>query len=108
MISTLTLTLAVLLPAELPDRTGAPREPNIFAPSLPQLTDEEEGQRDDIINRFIKSDTGQLRGEASKRAQANFQNLGPDATFALIRGLNRAATIDNSCPAVVIAKKLST
>ena len=73
---------------------------------MPQLTDEEEDQLDQVIERFIQSDTGQLRGAEGKKALEEFQQLGPEATFALIRGLNRAANIEFSCPAVVIAKKL--
>ena len=81
-----------------------PRHP--FAPSLPQLSDEEEEKLDQIIDRFILYDIGQLKGQEGKQALLDFQRLGPEATFALIRGLNRAAAINDSCPAVVISKKL--
>jgi hypothetical protein len=47
-----------------------------------------------------------LRGEEGKGALRDFQQLGSAAIPALIRGLNRAANIEGSCPAVVIAKKL--
>lgn len=107
MTSLLALTAAVLIAAE-PARTESSRKPNPFAPSLPQLTDEEEAELDRIIDRFILFDTGKLKGEEGKKALADFQKLGPEATFALIRGLNRAAAIESSCPAVVIGKKLNT
>jgi hypothetical protein len=104
----LSLTLLALLPGEPTGRGETPRQPSPFAPSLPQLTDAEEDKLDDIIERFIQSDTGKLKGEAGKQAKAEFDRLGADATFALIRGLNRAAKIESSCPAVIIARKLHT
>jgi hypothetical protein len=74
---------------------------------LPQLTDEEEEKLDQIIDRFIDYDTGKLPGSDGKQALKDFQKLGPEAIPALIRGLNRAAKVEHSCPAVTIAKKLS-
>ncbi|HEV3259684.1 MAG TPA: hypothetical protein VG013_22645 [Gemmataceae bacterium] len=109
MTSTLfTLTVAVLLPAASPSHKESSRQPNPFAPSLPQLTDKEEEELDRVIDRFVQFDTGQLGGAAGKQALKEFQRLGPEAAFALIRGLNRAANIAASCPAVIIAKKLAT
>ena len=90
----------------LPSEAG-PRKPNPLAPSLPLLTDKEEAFLDGIINRFIQFDTGRLAGAEGKKAVADFQKLGPEAIPALIRGLNRAATIEASCPAVTIARKLA-
>jgi hypothetical protein len=83
------------------------RKPHPLAPSLNQLTEEEEDKIDEIINRFIKGDTGQLVGEEAKQAERDFDALGPDAIPALIRGLNRAAKLEHSCPTLMIAKKLS-
>jgi hypothetical protein len=37
-----------------------------------------------------------------------FKKLPPEAIFALIRGLNRAAAIEDSCPAVVIGKRINS
>jgi hypothetical protein len=102
----LSLTLALFLPAETPSQKETPRKPNPLAPSLPLLSDEEEDKLDEIVNRFIQYDTGKLTGADGKKALKEFQALGPDATFALIRGLNRAAGIEASCPAVTIGKKL--
>jgi hypothetical protein len=83
------------------------RKPNPFAPSLRQLTEKEEEEIDRIIDRFIKFDTGRLGGAEGKKALAEFQKLGPDAIPGLIRGLNKAAQIDASCPALTIGKKLA-
>jgi hypothetical protein len=103
-------------PPEPPKKTGTlstskpeatPRKPSPFAPSLPELTEEEEARLDAVIDRFIQYDTGKLRGPDAKKALEEFQKLGPEATFALIRGLNKSAAIDHSCPAVTIARKLS-
>ena len=110
-------TLLALVLATLPladpeqpnklSNTSTPRKPHPLAPSLPELTDKEEEQIDRIVERFIQADTGKLKGDAARQAIADFQKLGPEATFALIRGLNRAAAIEHSCPAVTIAKKLN-
>jgi hypothetical protein len=101
--SILSLALVTVLGAGLSD---SPRKPNPFAPSLPQLSDDEEDKLDQIIDRFILQDTGHLLGEEGKRARQDFDKLGPEAIPALIRGINRAAKIEHSCPAVVIARKL--
>jgi hypothetical protein len=102
------LTLATLLAADPPSPgKDRPREPNPFAPSLPLLTEEEEDNLDRIIDNFIKFDTGKLSGAEARKAKSEFDKLGPEAIPALIRGLNRAATIEDSCPAVVIAKVLA-
>ena len=103
----LTLATCLVFSGEPPTRTETPRQPNPLAPSLPLLTDDEENQLDQTIDRFIDAESGKLRGADAKKAQSDFQKLGPEAIPALIRGLNRAARIDHSCPAVIIAKKLA-
>jgi hypothetical protein len=104
----LTVVFAALLSADSanPGVDPPPRKPNPLAPSLPQLTSEEEDNLDKIIDRFMLFDTGQLKGEEGKAALQDFQRLGPEAIPALIRGINRAAVMENSCPTLVIAKKL--
>jgi hypothetical protein len=87
--------------------TETPRRPNPLAPSLPELTDDEEKKFDAIIDRFIEADSGQLKGPDAKKAIEEFKGLGPESFFALVRGLNKAARIDHSCPAVTIARKLT-
>ena len=107
MNAALVVLVVTSLLAEPPAGLETPRKPNPFAPSLRELTDEEEKQVDNVIDRFIAYDTGKLRGSDAKQALSDFQKLGPDAVPGLIRGLNRAAKIEHSCPAVTIAKKLS-
>jgi hypothetical protein len=118
MSSTLVLCAAALLPLAdpQPPKTGTidnkssadtPRKPHPFAPSLPELSEDEEKKIDAVIDRFIEADCGRLAGPEAKKALREFQSLGPEATFALIRGLNKAAAIDHSCPAVTIARKLN-
>jgi hypothetical protein len=101
------LALVLFMPADPPDKSDSPRKPNPFAPSLRLLSEEEEKDLDRVIDRFILADVGRLRGAEAKQALTDFQKLGPDAIPALIRGVNRAAAIEHSCPAVTIAKKLS-
>jgi hypothetical protein len=105
-LTLITLTCVFLL-ADPPQRSETPRKPNPLAPSLPLLSDEEEEKIDQIIDRFIEFDTGKLKGPEGKKAFAEFNKLGPEAIPALIRGLNRAAKIEHSCPAVTISRKLS-
>jgi hypothetical protein len=105
VLYSLTLT-AALAAADPPDRSETPRKPNPFAPSLPALTEEEEQKIDDVVDRMIKADTGKLRGNDAKAAMRDFDKLGPEAIPGLIRGINRAAQLEHSCPTLVIHKKL--
>ncbi len=98
--------VGVLFSDPPPKPTETPRRPHPLAPSLRELTEEEENRIDEIIDRFILYDTGRLPGPEGKQALREFEKLGPDAIPALVRGLNRAAKIEHSCPAVTIAKKL--
>jgi hypothetical protein len=113
----LSLTLAVFVGAadsktdkpRSSDRGSAkPRKPHPSAPSLTELSDEEEKKLDEIIDRFMLYDIGKLRGKEGAQAYRDFVKLGPDAIPALLRSLSRAAAYDESCPIVVIAKKLNT
>src|SRR5579871_1210615 len=85
-----------------------PRKPHPFAPSLPETTKQEEDKFDKIIDRFILADTGKIKGDEAKQAMEDFRKLPPESVFALIRGLNRAAKINDSCPALVIAKRIAS
>jgi hypothetical protein len=101
----LALSLAALAAGQVPaDKT--PRRPSPLAPSLPELTKEEEAQLDKIIDRFMLADIGLIAGDEAREAVRNFARLGPEAIPALVRGVNRAAMIEHSCPVVVIAQKL--
>jgi hypothetical protein len=112
----LTLSLALALAAPADDKPSSPSQsspgqsspkPHPLAPSLRATTEEEEDKFDKIIDRFIEYDTGKLKGPEAKKALEDFLKLPPEAVFALIRGLNKAATIDHSCPALVIAKRVA-
>lgn len=105
--SLLMVTAGLLLAGEPPAPTETPRQPNPFAPSLPQLTEDEENRLDQAIDRFIDYESGKVRGPDAKKVLSDFHKLGPEAIPALIRGLNRAAKIEHSCPAVILAKKLA-
>jgi len=98
----LSLSLALVLAAE----PETPRKMNPLAPSLPLLTDKEEEAIDKSVDAFIEYDLGKLGGEEGKKALKEFQALGPEATFALVRGLNKSAGIEATCPAATIGKKL--
>jgi hypothetical protein len=103
------LTLALLAGAAgepAAPTKGKPRPRSDIAPSLPQLTKAEEEKLDEIVDRFILADSGKLRGAAAKEAIKAFNALKPEAIPALIRGLNKAARIEHSCPVTTIAKKL--
>ena len=111
----LTIMLALFLTAgDGPnDKTspGASRtapKPNPLAPSLPATSEEDEEKFDKVIDRFILYDIGKLSGKEAKKALEDFQRLPPEAVFALIRGVNRAAAINDSCPALVIAKRIAS
>jgi len=107
MKPTLVLLILSFFPPGLAAQSEKPRERNPLAPSLPLLTEKEEEKIDETIDRFIEYDTGQLRGEEGRKALKEFRELGPETIPGLIRGLNRAAKIEHSCPAVTIAKKLA-
>ncbi|MCE9531259.1 MAG: hypothetical protein K8T89_09080 [Planctomycetes bacterium] len=92
----------------LPKETGTPRKPHPLAPSLSLLTDDEEKKLDTIIDRFILADTGKLDGGGAKKAMDDFKKLDEDSFFALIRGFNKSAPIDHSCPALTIGRKLAS
>jgi hypothetical protein len=101
----LVLTLALLGAADTPSIREKPKH-SPYGPSLPYLTKEEEDKLDEIIDRFMLYDIGRLQGDAARKALKDFKDLGPEAIPALVRGVNRAARIEHSCPVVVIAQKL--
>lgn len=106
----LSLTLALGAPPELGKKTGdssAPK-PHPLAPSLKETTIEQEKKFDEVIDRFILYDTGKLKGNEAKQALKDFLSLPPEAIFALVRGMNKAAEIEHSCPALVFAKRIAT
>jgi hypothetical protein len=107
MAAMLHVLLLALVLADDPPASSRAHKPNPFAPSIPELTDAEEKKLDEIIDRFIRYDSGEVQSPEARRAYQELQKLEPKAIPALIRGLNRAAKLDYSCPAVTIARKLS-
>jgi hypothetical protein len=108
-MTTTLLTLALAALAADPASGGkkeTPRKPSIIAPSLPELTREEEDRIDDIIDRYILADVGRLGAADARKAAREFNKLGAEAIPALIRGLNRAAKLNHSCPVLTLGKKL--
>jgi tetratricopeptide (TPR) repeat protein len=69
-------------------------------------SDPEQRRMDEIVEQFICYDIGALRGAAGQQALRAFNQLGPEAIPALVRGLNRSASIHASCPVCVITTKL--
>ncbi len=61
---------------------------------------------DEVVERFILYDIGQLPGPEGKEARSAFGRLGTESVPALIRGLNRAASLTSSSPVVVLGEKL--
>lgn len=62
---------------------------------------------DRIVNDFIDYDVGRLRGQAGRIANSRFQSMqSPQAVPALVRGVNRAARLRQSCPVVAVSAKL--
>ena len=74
---------------------------------MPLLTTAESDKIDAVINRFIEYDIGKLKGAEGKKALEDFNRLGSESFFNLVEGLNRAAAMEDSCPAVIIAKRLA-
>jgi HEAT repeat protein len=75
---------------------------------VPKPTAEREALYDAVVQRFVLYDLGRLPGLAGRKAMLDFEALGPDAIPALVRGLNRSATLDASCPVASISGKLGT
>jgi len=104
---------------EVPEKTDPPQPPQVAEknesptdkssqtsyelPSLPARSN-----NDETVDRFIQFDVGQLRGQAGNEARLAFNRIGNEAIPALIRGLNKAATIHASCPVIVLQGKLNS
>lgn len=83
------------------------RKQSAIAPSLKATSKEEEAKFEEIIDRFVKADTGRLKGNEARSATKDFDSLPPEAIPALIRALNQAAKSNQTCPVLMISKKLS-
>lgn len=82
-------------PVKSPKRTGRPGD----------LTTAEQTRINQIIDRFILHDIGVTRDPLAVR---EFRDLGSEAIPGLVRGFNRAITLNHSCPATMIYHKLSS
>jgi len=95
--------------AALLNRIRPTKSVNVVARAVQPLTevvDPRQKQLDKIVDDFIAYDIGQIRGSAGQRAFNRFMALGKDSIPALVRGLNKSASIHASCPVGVIAGKL--
>jgi len=64
-------------------------------------------RRDKIVDTFIDADIGKITGVKRRNAFAEFRALNSDQALpAVVRGINKAAEIRNSCPIMVIARKM--
>lgn len=106
LLVTLVLSLP-MLPAIADDKKIADKKDSeTKQPIRPgDLTPEEEEKLDKIIDRFIQYDIGRSN---DKKALRELEDLGPEAIPALIRGLNKSASMSHSCPVAVLYKKLRT
>ena len=107
MFSIIASVILLLSAAADPPDKETSRKPHELFPSLHELSEAEENRLDEVIDRFIDYDSGKVKGPEGKKALSEFNKLGPDAIPALLRGLNKAAKIEHSCPAVQITKKLA-
>ena len=73
----LVLTLALLGAADSPSAKEKPKH-SPYGSSLPYLTKEEEDRIDEIIDRFMLYDIGQLKGDAARKALKDFLATGAD------------------------------
>jgi hypothetical protein len=107
MISTLATIILTWAPAGGLVYDGTLRAPHPLAPTLPLLTDEEYARMEKIIDNFISYEKNKLAGAAGRKAVEDLFRLGPEAIFPLIEGYNKAANWEDSCPAVVIGRKIA-
>jgi hypothetical protein len=86
----------------------ADRPRNPVAPSLPLLSEKENAKLEAVVNRFIQYETGKLSKAEEQKAKDDLYRLGPEATFALVEGFNRALQMESSCATVTIGKKIES
>lgn len=91
-------------PPRVPEESS-PEPADVAVPDRVELPPP--GPSDKVVARFIEYDIGMLRGLEATQAREQFATLGTESVGPLIRGLNQAATIGNSCPIMVLNSKLS-
>ncbi|MCA9148767.1 MAG: hypothetical protein KDA92_05690 [Planctomycetales bacterium] len=90
------------------NRPAGAQTMQVLKPITEVPLDPEQRRLDQVVDDFIAFDVGQLSGAAGRTAQRRFSLLGPEAIPALVRGLNKSASIHASCPVGMIAGKLMT
>ena len=104
MLAKILLPLALALPAQVSTDQA---KPNPLAPSLPQVTEEEQARFEAVIDELHPVRHRQASwGRGARKALEDFNALPPHAVFALIDGFNRTANFEATCPAVIIGKKI--
>jgi hypothetical protein len=86
-----------------PDKKLPPPKRRVGRPG--DLTPEEEDKLDKVLDQFIAHDIGLRPNPKSLQA---LRDMGPEAIPALIRALNKTATMSHSCPVSMIQRKLAT
>jgi hypothetical protein len=84
-------------------------EPPRIARVLSITADDESPERrrmNEVVDQFILYDIGRLSEKAAARAKREFEQLGPEAIPSLVYGVNKAAYYGQSCPYIVISRKL--
>lgn len=93
-------------PAPLSRKFIAPVPVQASSPTI-NLPDLRSDPYVEVVRRFIQYDIGQLRGEEGAQARRDFSALGEDSIPALVWGLNQSASMNQSCPVIVIQSKLN-
>ena len=63
---------------------------------------------DTAVEQFIQYDIGRLTGTHGQQVQLVFNRLGTESIPAVVRGLNKAAILSQSCPTIVLRSKLKS
>lgn len=78
-----------------------------LAPSLPMATKAENAAFKKVIDRLIEVESGKFPMSAVKEATRDVEMLPPEAIFVLVDRFNFAASNEHSCPAVILARKIT-
>jgi hypothetical protein len=68
----------------------------------------ESNRMDTAVEQFIQYDIGRLSGTHGQQVRLAFNRLGAESIPAVVRGLNRAAILSQSCPIIVLKSKLKS
>ncbi|MFO0867130.1 MAG: hypothetical protein U0744_21235 [Gemmataceae bacterium] len=101
----LSVVLAALLIGQTP--SSEERPPHPLAPSLPTPTKAENAAYKKTIDRLIDIEINKGSPAAVREATRAVDELPPEAVFVLVDRFNYAASNEHSCPAVILAKKIT-